>query len=151
GFYYRMAVDLGTAALVWLASLSFMLVVARQITGPIRELSRVAERIRYGEDYSLRARYRAGGEVRQLIEGFNTMLDRLQGETAREQERVARDRAAAAQRQLIEAIPIVISVTSEADYRVLFANATSPYPFRLPDDLTGDPRNILTLLYPEDR
>jgi PAS domain S-box-containing protein len=150
-FYHRMAVDLGMAALVWLASLGFILVVARQITGPIRELSRVARRIRYGEDYSLRASYRAGGEVRQLIDGFNTMLDRLQGESAREQERVARDRAAAAQRQLIEAMPVVISVTSETDHRVLFANAASPYPFRLPDGLTGDPRNILTLLYPEDR
>src|SRR6516164_7002682 len=77
------------------------------------------------------------------------MLDRLQGESAREQERVASDRAAAAQRRLIEAMPVVISVTSEADDRVLFANATSPYP--LPDGLTGDPRSILTLLYPEDR
>jgi PAS domain S-box-containing protein len=151
GFYYRMAVDLGTAALVWLASLGFILVVARQITGPIRELSRVAERIRYGKDYSLRARYRASGEVRQLIDGFNTMLDRLQGETAREQERIARDRAAAAQRQLIEAIPIVISVTSEVDHRILFANAPWPYPLRTPDGMTGDPRNILALLYPEDR
>ena len=46
GFYRRMAVDLGTAALVWLISLGLILVVARQITGPIRELSRVAQRIR---------------------------------------------------------------------------------------------------------
>jgi PAS domain S-box-containing protein len=151
GLYRRMEVDLGTAALVWLASLGFILVVARQITVPIRELSGVAERIRYGKDYSLRARSHAGGEVRQLIEGFNTMLDRLQGETAREQERVARDRAAAAQQQLIEAMPIVISVTSETDQRVLFANSGSPHPFPLPDGITCDPRNILALLYPEDR
>jgi len=79
------------------------------------------------------------------------MLDRLQGETAREQERVARDRAAVAQRQLIEAMPIVISVTSETDQRVLFANTVSPYPFPLPDGITEDPRNVLALLYPEDR
>ena len=151
GFYHRMAVDLGTAALVWLASLGFILVVARQITGPIRELSRVAQRIRYGEDYSLRARYRAGGEVRQLIDGFNTMLDRLQGEAAREQERVASDRAAVAQRQLMEAMPIAISVTSEVDQRVLFANAASPHACERPEGTTSDPRNILTLLYPEDR
>src|SRR5262249_50821371 len=50
GFYHRMAVDLGTAALVWLASLGLILVVARQITGPVRELSRVAQRIRCGKD-----------------------------------------------------------------------------------------------------
>ena len=36
GLYRRMEVDLGTAALVWLASLGFILVVARQITVPIR-------------------------------------------------------------------------------------------------------------------
>ncbi|MEA2782286.1 MAG: hypothetical protein QOK29_3830, partial [Rhodospirillaceae bacterium] len=149
GFYHRMAVDLGTATLVWLASLGFVLVVARQITGPVRELSRVAQRIRYGEDYSLRARYRAGGEIRELIDGFNTMLDRLQGETAREQERVARDRAASAQRQLIEAMPIGISVTS-ADHRVLFANTAAPHDCQLPEGTADDPRNILTLLYPED-
>src|SRR5262249_27557254 len=151
GFYHRMAVDLGTAALVWLASLGLILMVARQITGPVRQLSRVAQRIRYGTDYSLSARYPASGEVRQLIDGFNTMLDRLQGETAREQERVARDRAAAAQRQLIEAMPIVISVTSETDQRVLFANTASTHPFPLPDGITEDPRNVLALLYPEDR
>ena len=56
GFYRRMALDLGTAALVWLISLGLILVVARQITGPIRELSRVARRIRHGKDYSLRVR-----------------------------------------------------------------------------------------------
>ena len=93
----------------------------------------------------------AGGEARELIDGFNTMLDRLQGESAREQERVARDRVAAAQRQLIEAMPIVISVTSEADQRVLFANSASPHMLPLPEGIAGDPRNILTLLYPEDR
>ena len=71
----------------------------------------------------------------QLIDGFNTMLDRLQGEAAREQERVASDRAAVAQRQLIEAMPIVISVTSEADQRVLFANSASPHMLPLPEGI----------------
>jgi hypothetical protein len=79
------------------------------------------------------------------------MLDRLQGEAAREQERVARDRAAVAQRQLMEAMPIAISVTSEVDQRVLFANAASPHACELPGGMTSDPRNILTLLYTEDR
>ncbi|HWA43915.1 MAG TPA: PAS domain-containing protein [Hypericibacter adhaerens] len=149
--YRRRTVDLGMATAVWLASLGLIFVVARQITTPIRDLSRVAQRIRHGEDYSLRARYRASGEVGELIDGFNTMLDRLQGEAAREQERVARDRAAMAQRHLIEAVPVVISVTSKLDERVLFANSVSPYLLPLPDDLLGDPRDILNLLYPEDR
>jgi hypothetical protein len=66
--------------------------------------------------------------VGSLIAGFNAMLDRLQHEASREQERVASDRAAAAQRQLIEAIPVVISVMSEADGRVLYSNMDSRRP-----------------------
>jgi PAS domain S-box-containing protein len=102
--YRQMAVDLGAAALVSLLALGLMLLVARQITRPIRELATVADRVHHGADYKLRAQQRAGGEIAVLVGGFNAMLDRLQGETAREQERVARDRAAAAQRQLLEAI-----------------------------------------------
>ncbi|HET6224617.1 MAG TPA: ATP-binding protein [Dongiaceae bacterium] len=102
--YERMAIDLGAAALVSLLMLGLMLLVARQITRPIRELATVADRVRRAEDYKLRAGRRAGGEIATLVDGFNAMLDRLQRDTAREQERVARDRAAAAQRRLLEAI-----------------------------------------------
>ena len=98
-FYRRMAVDLGAAALVWLAALCLILIIARRITRPMRELATVAERVHHGEDYNLRARERAGGEIGSLIDGFNAMLDRLQSEAAREQERVSADRAAEAQRQ----------------------------------------------------
>jgi PAS domain S-box-containing protein len=102
--YRQMAVDLGAAALVSLLALGLMLLMARQITRPIRELATVADRVHHGADYKLRAQQRAGGEIAVLVAGFNAMLDRLERETARERERVAQDRAAAAQRQLLEAI-----------------------------------------------
>jgi len=151
GLYRRMAVDLGAAALVWLVALCLILIIARQITRPIRELAAVAERVRYGEDYNLRAQGQAGGEIGSLIGGFNAMLDRLQRDAVREQERVARDRAATAQHQLLEAIPVVISVASETNGRILYANTDSARPSWLPDGAAGDPRDLLGLLYPADR
>src|SRR5262249_39298712 len=144
--YQRMAINLGSAALVWLAALCFTLVIARQITRPIRELATVAERVRYGRDYDLRARGRAGGEIGSLIAGFNAMLDRLQHEAMREQERVAEDRATEAQRQLIGAIPAVISVTSEADGRILYTNTDSWPPFWLSICANSDPKDVLGML-----
>jgi PAS domain S-box-containing protein len=149
--YRRMAVDLGSAALVSLVAFCLILLIARQITRPIRKLAAVAERVRYGQDYSLRARVRSGGEIGSLVDGFNTMLDRLQGEAEREQERVARDRAEAAQRQLLESMPIAISVVSEVDERLLYANTGLPDLLALPKGLEGNPRDMLTLVYPEDR
>ena len=147
----RMALDLTAAALIWLVALSLILIIARQITRPIRELAAVAERVRYGEGYNLRAKSEASGEVGSLIAGFNAMLDRLQHETSREQERVASDRAAAAQRQLIEAIPAVISVISEADGRVLYSNMELRQPSWLPVCNADSPGEILALLHPSDR
>src|SRR5262249_17350911 len=136
--YWKMAIDLGVAALTWLIALGLILVIARQITRPIRDLAAVAERVRYGQDYNLRAQGRTGGEIGSLIGGFNAMLDRLQRETATEQERVARDRAATAQRELIEAIPSVISVASEADGRILYANTDARRPNWLTDLTAGN-------------
>lgn len=149
--YRRMTVNLGAAGLVWLVALGLILIIARQITRPIRELAAVAERVRYGHGYSLRARGSDGGEIASLIGGFNAMLDRLQGEAAREQERVARDRATAAQRQLLGSIPMVISVASEVDGRILYSNADSTTTSWLPDRVAGDSRDVLALLDPTDR
>jgi PAS domain S-box-containing protein len=151
GLYRRMASDLGMAALAWLLALGLVLVIARQITRPIRNLAAVAERVRYGEDYNLRAQGWAGGEIGSLIDGFNAMLDRLQREAVREQERVARDHAATVQRELLEAIPIVISVAREADGRILYTNIDARCPSWLPDRPAGDPPDILGVLHPADR
>jgi PAS domain S-box-containing protein len=151
GLYRRMAMDLGAAALLWLAALALILVIGRQITRPIRGLAAVAERVRHGEDYNLRAEGRAGGEIGSLVGGFNAMLDRLQREGVRERQRVARDHAATAQRELLEVIPSVISVTSEADGRILYTNIDARCPSWLTDRAAGDPRDILGLLHPADR
>ena len=149
--YRRMAIDLGVAALVWLAALSLILIIARQITRPIRELAAVADRVRYGEDHNIRAPARIGGEIGSLVGGFNAMLDRLQLETAREQERIARGRAATAQRQLLEAIPVAVSVISEADGRTLYANTEFTRPSWLPGRGIGEALDVFTSLYPSDR
>ncbi|HUL06640.1 MAG TPA: PAS domain-containing protein [Candidatus Acidoferrum sp.] len=85
--YRRMLLELGAAVLMWLAALALILVIARQITRPIRALATVAERVRHGNDDHLRAEGPPGGEIGSLIGGFNAMLDRLQGEGIRERER----------------------------------------------------------------
>src|SRR6185312_9562043 len=54
--YRRMALDLAAAALIWFVALGLILIIARQITRPIQELAAVAERVRYGEGYNLRAK-----------------------------------------------------------------------------------------------
>jgi PAS domain S-box-containing protein len=149
-FYARMAIDLGIAGVVWFAALALILVLARQITRPVRELATVAERIRH-DDYSVRAKARTGGEIGSLVTGFNDMLDRLQRETANAQERVARDRAAVAERQLLEAIPVVMSVVRESDGEVLYANLDPSRPTCLPRYPDGRVCQVLEAMYPADR
>ena len=148
--YSRMAIDLGIAALVWLAALAMILVLARQITRPVQELAAVAERIRH-DDFGVRAQARAGGEIGSLVTGFNAMLDRVQRETANAQERVARDRAAAAERQLLEAIPVVLSVVRESDGEILYGNLDPSQPTCLPRDPDGRVLPVLEAMYPADR
>src|SRR5262245_30790201 len=148
--YRKMAIDLSAAGLVWLMALAAMLFIARQITQPIRHLAEVAERVRYGEDYDLRAQTRSGGEIGSLVGGFNAMLDRLKHEAIGEQERVARDHAATAQRQLLEAVPVVVSVASEADGRILYSNADLARPSWVPSK-SADPGDMLKNVYPADR
>jgi PAS domain S-box-containing protein len=64
---------------------------------------------------------------------------------------VALDQGAVAQRALLEVMPVAISVVDEADGQVLYANHNWTHPFRLSQSLAGDPRDLLNLLYPEDR
>src|SRR5262249_13774007 len=149
-FYWRMARDLGLAGLVWVSALSFLLVIARQITLPILELGNVVGRVSHDDIDDVRAKASTGGEIGKLIEGFNHMLARLKGEADRESERVASERMAAAQRLLLETIPVVISVTGE-DGKIIYSNAASTKPAWLPEPASRTPANILELLHPEDR
>jgi PAS domain S-box-containing protein len=74
-------------------------------------------------------------------------MDRL---PQHEQERAAADRAAA-ERQLLEALPDVVSVASAADGRILYSNADTTRPSWLRQPVAGDPRDVLALLHPADR
>ncbi|MES2538324.1 MAG: EAL domain-containing protein [Pseudomonadota bacterium] len=125
GFYTRMWLHLGTALLLLIAILSLVFFVARQIALPIRNLARVAEDVRRSGDYTLRSSWRSEDEIGRLVTGFNGMLLQLDSHRIAQQELVAVASAAQAQRELVEAIPIPLLVTSIPTHRVLHANHTA--------------------------
>jgi diguanylate cyclase (GGDEF)-like protein/PAS domain S-box-containing protein len=120
--YGRMWMHLGTAALLLLVILSVVFFVARQISQPIGRLARVAARVSGSGDYSLRAEWNSSDEIGRLVRGFNGMLEQLDRQRISQQELVARHRAADAQRELVESIPIPMMVTSVPLHDVLHAN-----------------------------
>ena len=121
--FKRMWQHLGMAASLLALILFLVFYVASQITLPLRRLARVADRVKATNDYTLRADWRSGDEIGQLVSGFNTMLERLDSERVIQQELAAQARASEAQRELIEAIPIPLLVTSIPEHRVLHTNA----------------------------
>ena len=120
--YTRMWMHLGTAALLLMVILNVVFFVARQISGPIGRLAQVAAKVSNSGDYSLRAQWRSTDEIGRLVDGFNGMLEQLDRQRMSQQELVARHRAADAQRELVEAIPIPMMVTSIPTHEVLHAN-----------------------------
>jgi len=121
-FFHRMWWHLGTALALLLAILSAVFFVARQIARPLYRLSEVAERVRISADYSLRAAWDSGDEIGKLVRAFNAMLEQLDRHRAVQQELVATARAANAQQQLIESMPIAMVVTAIPGHEVLHAN-----------------------------
>jgi diguanylate cyclase (GGDEF)-like protein/PAS domain S-box-containing protein len=113
---------LGMAAALLALILFLVFFVARLIAVPLRRLAEVADQVQAGNDYSLRARWDSHDEIGQLVTGFNTMLERLDHERVIQQELTARARAADAQRELLEAVPIPLLVTAIPDHRVLHLN-----------------------------
>jgi PAS domain S-box-containing protein len=61
------------------------------------------------------------------------------------------DRTVAGQRALLEAMPFAISVVSEEDQQVLYANQRWAAAFRPAEARDGTPRDLLELLDPQDR
>ena len=120
--YTRMWLHLGTAALLLLVILSVVFFVARQIAQPIGRLARAAARVSDSGDYTLRAEWRSSDEIGRLVSAFNGMLEQLDHQRISQQELVARHRAADAQRELVESIPIPMMVTSIPLHDVLHAN-----------------------------
>ncbi len=121
--FQRMWLHLGMAAAMLAVILFLVFFVARQIAVPLRRLAHVADRVQASNDYTLRASWNSRDEIGQLVTGFNTMLERLDRERIVQQELAAQARAAAAQQELLEAIPIPLLVTSVPEHRVLHVNA----------------------------
>ena len=122
GFFTRMWLHLGTAVLLLVMILGLVFFVARQIALPIRRLARVAQEVRETGDHSLRADWHSVDEIGRLVGAFNTMLQQLDFQRVEQQDLVARASAADAQRQLVDAIPIPLMVTSVPHHQVLHAN-----------------------------
>jgi diguanylate cyclase (GGDEF)-like protein/PAS domain S-box-containing protein len=120
--YTRMWQHLGTAALLLIVILNVVFFVARQISKPIARLAQVAAKVSGSGDYTLRAEWRSTDEIGHLVRGFNGMLEQLDHQRISQQELVAWHRAAEAQRELVEAIPIPMMVTSIPLHDVLHAN-----------------------------
>jgi len=97
--------------------------VARQIAKPLQQLARVADEVRRSGDHTLRAHWTSRDEIGRLVTAFNGMLAQLDRERVLQQELAASARAAEAQRELVEALPIPMVVTSVPEHEVLHANA----------------------------
>ena len=121
--FQRMWLHLGMAAGLLGLILLMVFYISRQIAQPLRSLAAVADRVQADNDYTLRAHWQSEDEIGHLVTGFNTMLERLDRERLVQQELAAQARAADAQRELIEAIPIPLLVTAIPDHRILHANA----------------------------
>jgi diguanylate cyclase (GGDEF)-like protein/PAS domain S-box-containing protein len=134
--FSRMWLHLGTALLLLGAILTLVYWVASQIARPLQGLARVADRVRRTADYTHRAQWNSHDEIGQLYTAFNDMLAQLDHDRLTQQELAASARAAEAQRELVEALPIAMVVTSVPDHEVLHANAPAQ---RWLGDCTRDP------------
>jgi len=121
-FFVRMAIHLGTAALLLTVILLAVYYVAQRISRPLRRLSAVVETVRRTGDHSLRASWQSGDEIGRLVDGFNEMLAELDEHHQAQQELVASARAAEAQQRLLELMPVPLMVTSVPHHQVLHAN-----------------------------
>ena len=123
GLYARMWLHLGTALVLLGCILSLVTLVARQIAKPLQQLARVADEVRTSGDHTLRAHWASRDEIGRLVTAFNDMLAQLDRERLLQQELAASARAAEAQRELVEAFPIPMVVTSVPEHEVLHSNA----------------------------
>lgn len=134
--FTRMWWHLGAAALLLLVILSVVYFVARMIALPVRRLAGVAGEVSRTADYSLRASWNSGDELGRLFEAFNGMLGQLDRFRITQQELAASARAAQAQRELLEAIPMPLMVTAIPRHEILHANSPA---FAWLHDQAADP------------
>jgi diguanylate cyclase (GGDEF)-like protein/PAS domain S-box-containing protein len=121
--FTRMWMHLGTALALLLCILSLVYAVAQQIARPLRHLAKVADNVRHSGNYDLRADWGSRDEIGMLVVAFNDMLAQLGRERENQQELASRERAAAAQLEIVEAVPIAMVVTSIPRHEILHANA----------------------------
>ncbi len=122
GLFSRMWLHLGTALLLLGCILSLVYLVASQIARPLQKLALVADDVSRSTDYTRRADWHSSDEIGKLFTAFNGMLAQLDRDRLVQQELAASARAAEAQRELVEAFPIPMVVTSIPDHEVLHAN-----------------------------
>ncbi len=123
--FNRMLFHLGTALVLLLVILNVVYFVARQIAIPLKHLAKIAENVRESGDYTMRATWQSADEIGRLVNAFNGMLDQLDRSRIIEKELATQARAAEAQRELLEAIPIPLMVTSVPNHQVLHTNASA--------------------------
>jgi diguanylate cyclase (GGDEF)-like protein/PAS domain S-box-containing protein len=121
-FFMRMWLHLGTALLLLGLLLTAVFFVARQIARPLRHLADVADDVSRTSDYARRATWLSQDEIGRLVRAFNDMLGTLDRNRIEQQELAANARAALAQQELVDAIPIPLVVTSIPNHDVLHAN-----------------------------
>lgn len=125
--FARMWLHLGTALVLLGCILSLVTLVARQIAKPLQQLARVADEVRTSGDHTLRAHWNSRDEIGRLVTAFNEMLSQLDRDRLLQQELAASARAAEAQRELVEAFPIPMVVTSIPEHEVLHSNAPASH------------------------
>ncbi|HEX4329645.1 MAG TPA: EAL domain-containing protein [Burkholderiales bacterium] len=123
--FTRMWTHLGTALFLLGVILTMVFFVARAIALPLRRLADVADDVRRTGDHTIRAHWNSTDEIGRLVGAFNDMLTQLDHERMIQQEMAASARAARAQHELLEAIPIPLVVTAVPDHEVLHANQPS--------------------------
>jgi diguanylate cyclase (GGDEF)-like protein/PAS domain S-box-containing protein len=121
--FARMWLHLGTALLLLASILSLVYLVASQIARPLQALAKVADLVRRSADYTHRAHWNSSDEIGRLVTAFNDMLTQLDHDRLIQQEQATIASAAQAQRELVEAFPTPMVVTSIPDHEVLHANA----------------------------
>jgi len=120
--FHKMWLHLGTALALLLAILSVVYTVARLISKPLQQLASVANDVRQSGNYNLRAQWASQDEIGHLVQTFNSMLAQLDQDRSAREELAASARAARAQAELLESIPVAMMVTSIPQHRVLHAN-----------------------------
>jgi hypothetical protein len=128
GLYTRMALHLGTALLLLAAILSVVYLVAAQIARPLSGLAEVAERGAQERQTTPCAPTGTAPTKSAAWSPLSTsMLSQLDRDRVLQQELAASARAAEAQRELVEAFPIPMVVTSMPEHEVLHSNAPAAH------------------------